>query len=151
IPSNLLFDSDGQLQYIDNEWTFMQTLPVPFVLFRGLLIIGTELAPWPAHCLRPLLPSYSCKAFIQYCLGMISRELSHDEFERYLHLEWSFQQEVFLRQLPPFPQFFERVSAPVSEPGTMMQIIEEQRASLAQLDEDLKAAQGTIATIHRTK
>lgn len=68
IPRNLIINSDGFSQFIDLEWTLDHGIPLPLILYRGLLITlstVTSIAP-PADANmaqgQPLL-----EALMRYC------------------------------------------------------------------------------------
>ena len=93
-PGNLIVTPGGKVEYVDQEWSFREKLPIKFVFFRGLLYLYQKIHPWIDLYLNDFLSDKSLPAFIWFCFQLVSVELTAAEFRNFLEKEWIFQKQV---------------------------------------------------------
>ncbi|NEP59973.1 MAG: class I SAM-dependent methyltransferase [Symploca sp. SIO2G7] len=93
-PGNLIVTTAGKLEYVDQEWSFTEKLPIKFVLFRCLIYTYQKIYPWIDLHLDTLLSAKSLQSFILFCFHLISLDITPEEFRDFLAKEWIFQKQV---------------------------------------------------------
>jgi len=93
-PGNLIVTPSGKVEYVDQEWSFKEKLPIKFVLFRCLIYTYQKIHPWIDLYLEPWLSDKSLQSFILFCFQLISLNINAEEFRDYLELEWMLQKQV---------------------------------------------------------
>ncbi len=93
-PANLIVTPSGEVEYVDQEWSFREKLPIKFVLFRCLLYTYQKIYPWIDLYLDELLSDKSLQSFILFCFQLMSLKITAAEFRDFLEQEWIFQKQV---------------------------------------------------------
>ncbi|NET57419.1 MAG: class I SAM-dependent methyltransferase [Symploca sp. SIO2E6] len=94
-PGNLIVTPDGKVEYVDQEWSFREKLPIKFVLFRCLIYIYQKIYPWIDLHLAELPSSdKSLPSFLLFCFQLMSWDITPEEFRDFLEQEWIFQKQV---------------------------------------------------------
>jgi SAM-dependent methyltransferase len=104
-PWNLILNKEKGIKYIDREWSYLEQIPIEFVLFRGLLIIYYCAYLWIDAIWEDLLPDKSLHSFIDFCFQLVSLELKSDDFNKFARLDWEFQSQVRLVSNENFDDF----------------------------------------------
>ncbi len=86
-PWNLIITADGKIEYIDKEWQYLNTLPIKFILYRGIQYLHS----W----LRAKI-QINADNFLILCLELIGLKISSDEQILFAELEHNFQERVNL-------------------------------------------------------
>ncbi|MDD2466581.1 MAG: glycosyltransferase [Desulfobulbus sp.] len=99
VPQNLVLDADGQVAFIDAEWTAEFGIELGHLLFRGLLWLIAGVSRVASPCVQDTLTR---RWFIEGVLEECGLSLSSADFSRYLKLEAGFQEFVTGRSAREF-------------------------------------------------
>jgi SAM-dependent methyltransferase len=138
-PWNLILNKDKHINYIDREWSYLERVPIKFVLFRGLLIIYHCTYLWIDAIWENLLPDKSLHSFMYFCFQLVSLELKTDEFNKFARLDWEFQSQVRLVSNENFDDFIKFLN---TIPRSMLVV-----KSVERLDSQLNYTQSQLQQI----
>ncbi|MGK5090438.1 glycosyltransferase [Deltaproteobacteria bacterium TL4] len=96
VPWNLMETATGELILFDREWNYRETLPIEYILCRGLIYIYHWLFRWLQVTLLAQLPEPSLRKFCNYCFNMLHLSLTESQWSNYLQWEWEFQKQTSL-------------------------------------------------------
>ncbi len=92
IPENLIRDSSGKLNYIDDEWSWHEMVPINWVIFRGLYVFWLNYRVWIEKTIVPTI--YTFGDFINISLQKTTVRLNESQLNTAAEFERKFQTSV---------------------------------------------------------
>jgi len=100
VPENLIYNENGVLQYIDDEWHWHEPIPMDWLIFRGLMVFWLSNKIWIRSAL--MSSEYRFADFVAVSLKSAGMSISGTRLEQLAALETSFLNEVILFPPPDF-------------------------------------------------
>ena len=76
--------NEEKLEFFDNKWSFLNELPIPFVLLRGIIVIYRSFYPWIHLSMRKPEKEISFHEFLEYCFDLLKLKITNYEINTYL-------------------------------------------------------------------
>lgn len=90
-PQNIIITADGEFQYIDQEWSITENIPIKYLLFRALLLLIQSLSRFGFN---ELYLNATRKEFFISVYNLLGVKLDDSELKRLSEYEQRYQSKV---------------------------------------------------------
>lgn len=111
-PWNLIVDQNDTVIYVDREWDYGKTIPINFIIFRGLIYVFQEIYPWIDNALDSFIEDNNFAEFLEFCLNLLGLRIEPKEQACFLEIEFYLQKQTTYIASMDFDSYLKIINTP---------------------------------------